>query len=78
MFDNHFRSKNPLHALSIFHLNRILMLMIKIDIKHFFIHLWKIRADGYSTFKKFEEKFEDEYYKILAKNVYKSNMSVVI
>ena len=35
--------------LSIFHLNRILMLMIKINIKQFLFHMWKIRAEGYST-----------------------------
>ena len=35
--------------LSIFHLNRILILMIKINIKQFLFHMWKIRAEGYST-----------------------------
>ena len=35
--------------LSIFHLNRILMLMIKINVKQFSFQKWKIRAEGYST-----------------------------
>ena len=34
---------------SIFHLNRILMLMTKINIKQYLFHTWKIRAEGYST-----------------------------
>ena len=37
--------------LNIFHLNQILMLMIKINFKKFLFHMWKIRAEGYSTLK---------------------------
>ena len=37
----------------IFHLNRILMLMTKNDLKQLLFHMWKIRAEGYSTLKKY-------------------------
>ena len=34
--------------LSIFHLNQILKMLIKIDIKQFLFHMWKIIAEVYS------------------------------
>ena len=43
--------------LSIFHLNRILMLMIKINIKQFLLHMWKIKSRGLFHLKRFSALF---------------------
>ena len=44
-----FKNEPRFMPLNIFHLNSILMLMIKINIKEFLFHKWKIRAEGYSS-----------------------------
>ena len=57
-----FRKNEPrFMPLSIFHLNCILMLMEKINIKQFLFHMWKIRAEGYSTLSRKMDEFSHRY-----------------